>query len=408
MNNEKPKNARSGLALLAVLFIVMAITLISLGFLARSDRELACATNVPIRMQMDYLAQSGLNHAKALIINPQDVDISEDGYWGQTGLDDGLGLGSDNDYYDIEVNRDISDPDNNHSNYTIVSHAYRLNGADKISNSILAGNLRLDPCIALWTGSTLRGFPRVTVHGDTICGGDLRGDAAYNGDAFAVGYIFAGNVLGDSTADVAPEDMPIIAPSIVMSDLNPTYWFEGSSYSAEALPPSLSPEPYELTLGNPAGIYYRDGNLQLNGDVTINGTLIVRDNLIINGTGNTITAEKNFPAMVVGMKTIFQNDGQLTVNGLVQINEELYIDSNCTEDAFFNVTGGLFIVQNAITINGGPPTDLTLKIIAAPELAALLYQKADKTYNRWTPAGGAFFKKIGRPEVAEEGGQIIF
>jgi hypothetical protein len=403
---KKTKNARPGLALLAVLFIVMAIMLISLGFLARSDRELACATNVPIRMRMDYLAQSGLNQAKALIINPQDVDTSAVGYWeGQTGLNSGLGLGNANDYFDIEVTQDTSNA-NNHCDYTITSNAYRLDGADKISNSIFEGNLRLDPCIALWTGGSLASLSQTTVHGDIFCGGSLSGNADINGDAFVAGAISATDILGDSNAAVAVEDRPISAPSIDMSDLNSTYIFEGASYSAVTLTSPLSPGTYNPNeFSNPAGIFYCAGSLELQGNVTINGTLIVSGNLTIDGTGNEITAEKNYPAMVVG-KTTFQNNGQLIVDGLVQISDRLHIESSCS-GAYFDVTGGVFIVQNAIDIDGGAGTSIILRFTAAPELVALSYEKADTTFNRWTSAGGGFFKKISRQGVIEviiEGG----
>jgi len=70
------KNSRPGAAMLVVLFVIMAATLISLGFIAKSDMELACGRNVSLRMQMDYLAQSGLTHAKALITNPQGADTA--------------------------------------------------------------------------------------------------------------------------------------------------------------------------------------------------------------------------------------------------------------------------------------------------------------------------------------------
>ena len=36
-----------------------------------------------------------------------------------------------------------------------------------------------------------------------------------------------------------------------------------------------------------------------NGNVSINGTLVVNGNLTISGAGNTITAVKNYPALVV-------------------------------------------------------------------------------------------------------------
>ena len=66
MNAKKNKNSRQGAALLVVLFIVMVITILSLGFLSRSDVELACGQNMILRTQMDYLAESGLEHARGL------------------------------------------------------------------------------------------------------------------------------------------------------------------------------------------------------------------------------------------------------------------------------------------------------------------------------------------------------
>jgi hypothetical protein len=389
------ENFRSGLALLAVLFIVMAVTLISLGFLARADRELACAANVPVRMQMDYLAQSGLEHGKAFIINPQDVDTASAGYWEG---DTGLFVAAGDEYYDIEITRDDSDA-TNHSNYTIISNAYQLDGADKISNSAFEGHLRLDPCIALWTGSSYASSAQTIINGDIFSNGDINGDADINGDVFATGTILATNILGDSNSSVALADQPVTHPGIIISDLTSTYMFEGTSHTVETLTSPLnnfSDSPNPST--NPAGIFYYIGDLIISDDVTINGTLIVNGNLTINGAGNTITAEKNFPAIVVSGTTTFQDDGQLTVNGLVQINSGLDIYSS----GEFKVIGGVFITNGAISIFNG---SATLVFTAAAETSALLYEKADESYNRWTLAGGGFYKKIMRLEVA--GGEWV-
>lgn len=66
------------MALLVVLFVVMVITITALGFLSKSDVELACGRNMSLRTQMDYTAESGLEHARGLIMSPQDL-ASE--YW---------------------------------------------------------------------------------------------------------------------------------------------------------------------------------------------------------------------------------------------------------------------------------------------------------------------------------------
>ncbi len=78
------KNHRRGMALLAVLFIVFAITVISMGLLYRSDMALACGQNLCLRNQSDYLAWAGLEHARAYIqsygstaLDPNEASVSE-------------------------------------------------------------------------------------------------------------------------------------------------------------------------------------------------------------------------------------------------------------------------------------------------------------------------------------------
>ena len=110
MNDKRNKTNERGAALLVVLFIVMVITVLSLGFLSRSDVELACGENMILKTQMDYLAESGLVHAKGLVLSPQDVDSE---YWSGD-VRQQLITGSD-DYYDVDVVR--NDP--NYCNYFI-------------------------------------------------------------------------------------------------------------------------------------------------------------------------------------------------------------------------------------------------------------------------------------------------
>jgi hypothetical protein len=124
MKTGKNTSERTGAALLVVLFIVMAITIMALGFVSQSDVELACGQNMVIRTKMDYLAESGLEHARGLILNPQDAR-TPDGYWkGGTNLQ----LTSGSDFYDVQVDRDAND----FCNYIIDCSSYRLQEAEKI------------------------------------------------------------------------------------------------------------------------------------------------------------------------------------------------------------------------------------------------------------------------------------
>ena len=89
---------RKGVALLVVLFVVMTVTILSLGFLSQSDVELSCGENMILRTKMDYLAESGLEHAKGLLLNPQDIDGE---YW--TGAARQQLVSGSDEYYDVNM-----------------------------------------------------------------------------------------------------------------------------------------------------------------------------------------------------------------------------------------------------------------------------------------------------------------
>ena len=147
MNKNRNKIKRKGVALLVVLFIVMAITILSLGFLSRSDVELACGENMILRTQMDYLAESGLEHARGLLLNPPDPNLE---YW--TGAEHLQIVDNSNDYYNVDVNQlPFVDPcDPNVYEYEITCTAYREKYGEKVGESILKAELHIDPNIAYW------------------------------------------------------------------------------------------------------------------------------------------------------------------------------------------------------------------------------------------------------------------
>src|SRR5690606_12378445 len=87
----------------------------------------------------------------------------------------------------------------------------------------------------------------------------------------------------------------------------PYLFSDGQLYWADPLPVSfgrignrqLGPTPT-----NPAGVYYHTGNLTLNGNVRIHGTLVVRNgSLTLAGLNNhidaTLSHSLGFPALVV-------------------------------------------------------------------------------------------------------------
>ena len=378
INAKRNKKARPGVALLVVLFVVMAITILSLGFVSRSDVELACGQNMILRTEMDYLAESGLEHARGLILNPQDVS-SED--W--TGIHTELQLveGS-SDYYDVTVNRDAND----FCNYIIDCDSYRLQGADTIGRSSIRATLRIDPCIAYWVGSDTIVGDQITINGDVYCDGDLINNSVIGigGDVFATGEITGTNITGQKNEYATA---PVAEPNLAIAT---TYYIGSTSYSAQQIvDPNIQTTSFEPNEANPAGILYCADDVNMPGDVTIIGALFVDGDLTVSGE-NSITAVKNFPALVVTGEVIMEDGGSLTIQGLAQIGGPI-TDDPSTTSANISVIGGLFIA------NGGVTSDkVIVNITAAPAIAAIETWPDAGIPSRWRPAAGAFYRSIER------------
>jgi cytoskeletal protein CcmA (bactofilin family) len=362
----KTQNAgRPGVALLVVLFIVMVITVLSLGYLSRSDVELTCGENMLLRTQMDYLAESGLEHARGLILNPQDVPSE---YWtGGTGQQ----IAGGNDYYDIRVVRDNSDP-TERCNYVIDCNSYRTRNGEKIGQSNIRAQLRLDPCIAYWTGSNAAISQRVTINGDLYCAGSLYNTGNIAGDVFVKNNITitGGNIEGQKNTFVAQP--PVDWPGVQVSDFSSTYYIGSASYLPVIVGSYIHPAGSFLpSANNPGGIRYCNGDVELPGNVNITGTLVVNGVLKISGSNNTITAVKNFPALLVGGDVIVGAGGRLGINGLAVLNGKMQVSSDNTSVTVF---GGLFdkngIIETAADSSGN---DNTVRLYSSPI---------------WRPSGG--------------------
>jgi len=315
MNDRRNKINRRGAVLLVVLFVVMAITILSLGFLSRSDVELVCGGNMILRTEMDYLAESGLEHARGLILNPQDVGSQ---YWAGD-VRQQLVAGSD-DYYDVNV---VSFGE---CNYQITCDAYREKNGEKIGRSSLEAELRLDPCIAFWAGASTTISQRITINGDVYCNGALINIGTINGDVFANSLI--GSIAGRQEVI---GDLSLQWPQVTVEDFT-------SHYTVQSIGSILSGVTYGPY--NPVRVCYNGGgDVELAGGVQIEGMLVVDANLTISGSGNVIAAGKNLPALFVSGDLIIEDGGGLDIDGLAVVEGQVQISAG---PANLNIIGGLF------------------------------------------------------------------
>jgi hypothetical protein len=137
-NNKRQR--RSGMALLTVLFIVFAITVISMGILCRSDMALACGQNLCLRNQSDYLAWAGLEHARAVIQSYDSSPLSEPNEFPKQ-LDALFDTGSL--VYNVSIEDfsiDTGDP--NHLVYIYDVSSEASYGSDQQARSFLRADIR--------------------------------------------------------------------------------------------------------------------------------------------------------------------------------------------------------------------------------------------------------------------------
>jgi hypothetical protein len=356
------KNHKQGSALLVVLFIVMAITVLSLGFLSRCDTELACGQNMVLCEQMDSLAYSGLEHAKGLILYPQDIPAT--GYW--TG-GSAQQLAAGDDYYNVNVamHNAINDADPTYRcTYDVNSEAYRLKNGAKVGKSSIKAELRLDPCIAYGSKVSASIPSRIIICGDTYCSGSILNMGTINGDIFTSALSGSGTVSGQTKAvteaTVAwPNDVTV---ANFTSSTNPAY----SVTSIAATVSGFQSAPY-----TPPKVYYCNGTMKLQGTVTIEGMLVVQGDLTVSGTANNINAGKNLPALLVTGDLIIDDGGELSINGLAVVKNRVRIRASAGN---FYVYGGLFaengLFETAADSSGNANT-------------ALLYNCPT-----WRPSGG--------------------
>jgi len=139
------KQKRRGGVLVTVLFVIMAITVLSLGLFARTDMNLACGKNLSLRIQTDALAHSGLQCARAMVLSPSNP-VPLDAWSGPVAFD---GLDSTL-HCELTIGAPVvtaaADP-NEPSTYTypVFCRAYKQINTDLAAESRLYGDLFHDP-----------------------------------------------------------------------------------------------------------------------------------------------------------------------------------------------------------------------------------------------------------------------
>lgn len=133
--------SRRGMVLLAVLFIVMAVVMVSLGILYRADMAAVGGQNYALHTQADYIAWAGLEHARALILADPAVPTNSFNKAPFTLDEDALF------YYllTIDPNTASIDPNSSPWQYSIECEVYYNKDETPRSRSELTASVLYDP-----------------------------------------------------------------------------------------------------------------------------------------------------------------------------------------------------------------------------------------------------------------------
>ena len=249
-----------------------------------------------------------------------------------------------------------------------------------------------DPCIAYWQGNDAVIPLQARVAGDVYCGGKLTVDGTVDGDVFAAKTIRVSGDVSGHRNDLT-ESGPVAIPGLSPADFDSHYHLGRGVHQVYVIDMMvLRDVRLQPTAVNPGGISCCRGVLRLKGHVKINGMLVVKHDLILEDQCDVvIEAVKNFPALLVGHDVKMSGEDQhLRIEGLAQVGHSINMGHGAGNT--IEIIGALCMVAGGVEETAG----CVLTINVAPNKAAIEVWRSPQTPERWSPAGGAFFKHIER------------
>jgi hypothetical protein len=313
---------RRGVALLLVVTVVGIASVMGLALLSMSRLQSQAGSAVAKAASADALAESGVNLALFYLQNPKMAPVlNSDGYWpGQSNIT----LGAD-----VPGSVDVTVTPAGGDLYDIVSVGTMNSSAAQGPARTVRVRVRVNtgfaaPYAAAFTGPVT--IPNgVRVIGDLQTPGQL-----------TVGTL--GRVEGRALVPVWPivQFLGVLHATVITAveqanqipraeDLHDyrTYTFNGATGHAEQVPQVLADCTLGPTATNPAGVYWAQGDLELNGQVRINGTLLVRGGRLTVRAGEAvINPLASMPGLIVDQDVRLQlaaGGETLVVNGLAWI-----------------------------------------------------------------------------------------
>jgi Tfp pilus assembly protein PilX len=342
MLNNRPK--RRGFSLIMVTAVVAVASVMGIAILSSSALQAEVSSNQDQATRADGLAESGIAVALYYLQNlndstkcPMPVLTNPGGVYTKLGQSLGTAVSGT---FDLTVTRLSS------NRYTVTSTGKATSSQGTVQRSLTATvEVNYFPyALTATNASTLFGstLPAVTSSGGTTVLGDVYSNGPLTVNATVTGSVYGGNGLLGGLIKSLLGVVVTLVPTTANVNHYASYYYNNVKY----IPPTISLAtdiPAQPAANNPAGVYICAGNLDITGNVKINGTLVLTSSgsLRVSGTGNQITPIAGFPALVVdGDITFRASNSTLDLLGLTYMGGKVTRSSAYTGNKL-NVTGGL-------------------------------------------------------------------
>lgn len=394
------------MALVLVMLVVAFVSALAYAMLANNSLQAQVSENLVRSASAECAAESGVSLAMYYLRYPEKApagSLNADGYWpGQNAVSFGDGtqagvaaalVAGTFDTYDVTATGKASATSQLQRVRTVrmqVGSGFNVKQAAVINGGVELENMwKVDGDLA--TNGTLTIDPGGSVKGTAIARAIVN---AGGSSALGKGLILAAN-------------QTVYVPAVGDVRDYATYTYNGVTYAAMKLlpgtyhdgpkppgggpvtwqydpgpPPPIGSPPKPVTLDhlttfvptptNPAGVYYADGDVTLNQEVGLSGTLVVRGTFNLRGDKNVLTAQAGFPALLVMQDLNIERKGwSLTVNGLVYLGLGITVDKTDSQKSNLTITGA-YVSPAAVPVDPDHNGGLTIKYDPMANITDLL------------------------------------
>lgn len=375
------RRAPKGIALVMVLSVVAATSILAWAMLSASAMRSQIDSNAVDAAEATSLSESGASYAMhalhyPALFRPSGADAATWFYPGEFGLklwSDARGT------VDIAVTSTGADTRKIRATATVLRPGATTGTKHVVEANVTNIYQGINNAMALNSGVAITS--NVHIVGPVVASGTVTGQGNVSGSPTIT-------PTGSNTVPTASEVRLFSETNVVASgsgtiSTDRTYTWNGNTYVAEKMASGSIGSSGLATARpalNPCNVWYSDSNVTMT-NASFTGVLVLRGTSSLNVAGTcSITAPSGMPALVVGkridLKSTLITPAKLTINGAAWIGEKLYASSYDNPSAVININGALLWADPSAAFQLSGTVNITYK---ASSVAAITNISTIKT-----------------------------